>query len=104
MSLRSIALSALIALLVWYWLKARELKERVFNLASARCEELGLSLLDQAVVLKKLSIARDRKGRFRLLREYQFDFSSTGEDRYKGMIRLIGTQVDELKLAPHRVD
>ena len=102
MSLRSIALSALIALLVWYWLKARELKERVFNLASARCEELGLSLLDQAVVLKKLSIARDRKGRFRLLREYQF--SSTGEDRYKGMIRLIGTQVDELKLAPHRVD
>lgn len=104
MSLRSIALTALVLGIVWYWLKARELKERAVRLADRHCESLSLSLLDQTVVLKKLRLVKENNGRYSVYREYQFDFSSTGEDRYKGLVRLLGGRLEGVTLAPHRVD
>ncbi len=104
MSLRSIFLTLIVALLVWYWLKARELKDIALRHAARHCHDLSLSILDQTVVLKKLSLKRDQGGTLRIFRNYAFEFSSTGEDRYKGSVCLIGPRLHGVTLAPHRVE
>tara|TARA_R110002167_G_scaffold193643_5_gene396231 strand:+ start:4815 stop:5129 length:315 start_codon:yes stop_codon:yes gene_type:complete len=104
MSLRSILLTALIFLGVTYWLRARDLKQLALSKATNHCKELDLALLDESVVLKKISLMRNIKGRLVLSRAYQFDFTSNGEDRYQGSIILAGRQVLQIKLPPHRID
>jgi len=104
MSLRSIALTALIILAVWYWLRARELKEQSLKAAAKYCDELSLKLLDDSVVLKKISPVKSSQGHRCLKRLYHFEFTSTGEDRYQGEIVLIGRKIEHIKLQPHRVE
>lgn len=104
MSLRSLILTFFICLAVWYWLKARELKDIALRHAAMHCKNLDLSVLDQTVALEKLTLRRDAKGRLKIYREYGFDFSSIGDDRYKGIVRMSGNLLLGVKLEPHRVD
>ncbi|KZY28724.1 MULTISPECIES: DUF3301 domain-containing protein [unclassified Oleiphilus] len=104
MSLRSLVLTLLVCLIVWYWLKARELKDIALRAAAKHCRELDLSILDQTVVLRSLKLKRGNAGRLQIIREYGFEFSSTGEDRYKGSVKMAGARVQGVKLAPHRVE
>ena len=104
MSLRSLIVTFLICLCVWYWLKARELKDLALKYAARHCSELDLTILDQTVALEKFALRRDAKGSIKVYREYGFDFSSTGEDRYKGTVRMMGASLQGVVLAPHRVD
>jgi hypothetical protein len=87
----------------WYWLKARELKERSLKAAERYCKDLSLKLLDESVVLKRIRLTRNAKGQPCLQRDYHFDFTSSGEDRYQGRIRLLGNAIDHIQLDPHRV-
>jgi len=104
MSLRSIFLTALVFLGVVYWLRARDLKQLALIEASKYCKELDLSLLDESVVLRSIKPMRNSRGKRCLSRTYQFDFTSNGNDRYQGEIRLSGKQVLQIKLPPHRID
>jgi hypothetical protein len=104
MSLQSIFLTALIFLGVSYWFKARDLKQLALSKAKNHCKDLDLALLDESVVLKKISPIRNRQGNLVLSRAYQFDFTSNGEDRYQGMITLAGRQVLQIQIPPHRID
>ena len=104
MSLRSIFLCALVGLFVWYVLASREIKERAVRAAFKHCESLSLRLLDQTVVLARIRIGRAGAGSIKFVRDYKFDFSSTGNDRYEGRIRMVGARVDSIHLEPHRVD
>jgi len=104
MSLRSIFLTSIVFMLVWYWLRAREIKERSLKAAAKYCENLSLKLLDEAVSLRSLKPVRNTKGGFSIRRCYQFDFTSNGEDRYLGEIIIIGQKIDQIKLQPHRID
>jgi len=104
MSLRSIALTLFVIFLGWYWLRAREIKDQCLHAAAKYCENLSLKLLDESVALNSLKPVRNRSGSFSLKRCYHFDFTSNGEDRYKGEITLIGRRVEQIKLEPHRID
>lgn len=104
MTLRSILLTAIVIGLCWYWLKSRELKERALRAAAKKCDSLGVELLDQSVVLRSLRPMRGAGGGIQLYRRYVFDFSSTGEQRYQGEVTMIGSRVERISLAPHRVD
>ncbi len=104
MSLRSLLLTALVIAAGWYWLQSRELKELALRRAARYCDDLGVSLLDQTVVLKSLGFGRNARGTMCLRRRYEFDFTSTGEQRYQGEIRLLGKQVEAISLQPHRID
>jgi len=103
-SLKSIFLTVIVVCSVWYWLRARELKDQTLRAAAQHCEELSLKLLDDSVVLKSIRPVRSKNGNISLKRYYQFDFTSTGEDRYQGEIHLVGRQVQQIKLQPHRVE
>ncbi|MCH2160141.1 MAG: DUF3301 domain-containing protein [Oleiphilaceae bacterium] len=103
MSLSSIFLTALIGFGVWYWIKSRDLKEFAYRRVARECKRLDLQLLDQTVALKSVRLARNHRGAMSLRRVYGFDFSSTGEDRYEGEIIFLGSLVEEVKFAPHRI-
>lgn len=104
MQLRSIALTSLVILIAWYWVKSREVKDRALVSAARYCKDLSLMLLDQTIVLKRQRIARDERGSLCVERTYHFDFSSAGDDRYQGKIVMQGARVASIKLAPHRID
>jgi len=103
MSLRSIFLTVLVFCVAWYWLRARELKERTLKYAARHCDDLSLKLLDESVVLKELKLHKSPTGNLCLKRRYVFEFTSTGEDRYQGEIVIIGRHIEHIKLETHRV-
>jgi len=71
--------------------------------AKRRTEDAGVVLLDQSVVLRKLSIGRSKHALFALKRHFDFEFSTRGDVRYKGYIVLLGRRVTDFYMAPFRV-
>ena len=75
---------------VWH---SGKYKGRARELASRHCQELNLQLLDQSMVITGYWPARYTNGNFAMRRTYQFEFSSTGDRRYQGIIVLLGLQL-----------
>lgn len=92
-----------ICLGMFYWWKAQQVKEVAFRAANKTCKEMGLQLLDQSIGLRALWLKRDHDGQLKLWRRYQFEFSSTGDDRYTGRVIVLGRRITSVDLEPHRI-
>lgn len=90
--------------LVWYWWKAKAIKDFVLDAAKTHCKKMDVMLLDDAVYLRGLWFKRDRYGRVRVWRRFLFDFTSTGEERYLGRIIMLGQSIEHIELEPHRFE
>ncbi len=101
--LADLMLLSLVVLVCLYWLNAQRVKELVLGAVKSHCEKLGVQLLDESVVLKRIWFKRDPTGNMRLWRSFQFEFSSTGDERYRGRIEVLGRRIQDLSLDPHRV-
>lgn len=86
----------------WYWWRALGTKELALQAARRACERADVDLLDQSVCLSGLGIQRDSGGRLRLRRTFSFDFTATGEGRYRGRIVLLGQRTESVHFEPHR--
>lgn len=89
----------LLALFVWFIsdsLKARELAHAA---ARRACQEAQVQFLDDTVSQSGLRLARDAEGRATFERHFRFEFSTTGDDRQQGRVRLLGGRVQEINLA-----
>jgi len=95
---------AVLALGIWYWFRAREVKEVAYKAAKAYCEGIDIEFLDESVVLRGFWFKRDSKGTVRSWRTYIFEFSSTGDYRYKGEIILLGNKVESIQLDIYRLN
>jgi len=87
----------------WYWLSAREIKDVALKAVKDYCEEVDVELLDESVVLRGFWFKRDKRGSVKLWRSYMFEFSSTGDDRYKGKVILLGNKTESVQLETHRL-
>ncbi|OZG73174.1 hypothetical protein BTA51_11835 [Hahella sp. CCB-MM4] len=85
------------------WWHGFKVKERALAAVRKRCEELDLQFLDQNVALRSIKLKRTTSGQARVYRVYGFEFSSTGEERYRGYVTLLGMQVQEIIIEPHRL-
>lgn len=87
-----LALLAL-GLLVWFWFDS--LKAREAGVAAARiaCRREGLQFLDETVVGHGLRPVRDEDGRLVLQRAFDFDYSRSGFDRFRGTVVLQGRDI-----------
>jgi trehalose/maltose hydrolase-like predicted phosphorylase len=103
LTLGDIALFALAAFAASHWWRARGFKSQALHLAWQRCRLLQVQLLDQSVVLKKIRLQRGESGSMQLRRTYDFEFSSTGTDRYKGTLILAGARLLSIEMEPHVV-
>lgn len=86
----------------WYWYDAMRALESARGAARRRCGELGLSLLDDTVVLTRLRARRNHDGRMALWREYRFEFTGDGNSRHGGEVVLFGGRVFSLDMEPWR--
>lgn len=93
----------LFAFVGWYWWKSRAVKEVALAAAKRHCEQMDVSLLDEAVFLRGFWFKRDQNGRVRVWRRFMFEFSTTGEHRYFGRVIMLGWQVESVQLDPHRI-
>jgi hypothetical protein len=68
------------------------------DLATAHCQQLGLQLLDQSMVIIGFWPIRSRAGKLAFRRSYQFEFSSVGDRRYQGKLVLEGMLLKSIEL------
>lgn len=97
----------IIALLVlcaagWLWFDANRAREAGVQAARASCMREGVQLLDDTVVFRSLRFARDDNGRLALRRAYDFEYSGSGADRFRGTVILENTRVVMLDVSEHR--
>ncbi|HIF54400.1 MAG TPA: DUF3301 domain-containing protein, partial [Methylococcaceae bacterium] len=48
-------------------------------------------------------LKRNEQGKFMGWRSYQFEFTSTGEERYHGKVIMLGRQVINIQLDAYRI-
>ena len=88
--------------LVYCW-HSGKFKGRARELAIAHCRQLNLQLLDQSMVIRGIwPVATDNNG-LALRRSYQFEFSSTGEQRYQGVLVLEGLGLKSIELETYKI-
>lgn len=77
----------------------------LYALGAMRVRELALQaviragnrddfqLLDQSVHIQRISMSRDDAGRWRIWRQYRFDYSYDGVERCEGHVIMLGRQL-----------
>lgn len=95
-----LALLGLIAYYIWISQGAKEIAHRA---AKAYCAKVGVQFLDDSVVIRGIGVARNRSGQLCLKRRYDFEFTSTGERRYRGSVGLLGRFIANIELEAYRV-
>lgn len=76
-----------------YWLEAMRCKEIAVAHASRECKRCDVQLLDQTVHQIKISLSRDVNDRWRVWREYEFEYTEDGETRRSGRQTLLGQRL-----------
>lgn len=89
------------ALLFWY--RGLAVRERALVAVRKHCDQMDLQLLDQTVALRSLWLQRDSSGRLRMRRRYNFEFTSTGDERYLGQVVFLGNRLDSIETQAHRL-
>ncbi|HEY7772502.1 MAG TPA: DUF3301 domain-containing protein [Marinagarivorans sp.] len=102
MTLEQIMLIVLAGFGAWLFRRQLALREIALKHAVAACDKSDVQLLDQSVGLSKLRLKRLARGGFGLVREYRFEFTSTGERRYAGRIFMVGQTLQKVELDAFR--
>ena len=87
----------------WWW-RGYAVKEVALRSTRQHCHELQVQLLDESVVMRGLWLKRDARGLLRVRRSYEFEFTSTGDERYYGCTVMLGPRVESIQLQPHRLN
>ena len=90
-------------LIGFYWSTAMKAREIAFMAANAHCQKMDVFLLDEYVALNGPWFKRDADGKVKAWRSYQFEFSSTGDERYHGKVTMLGRKVIKIQLEPYRI-
>lgn len=103
-SLGDVFIAFLLVSILLLWWNAQGANQIARRATKAHCEQLGVQLLDDAVALRGFWIKRDDRGQLLPWRSYNFEFTSTGNDRYQGRVTLLGRAVEHIQLDPHRLN
>lgn len=74
------------------------------SVAKRHCDQANVQLLDDNVLLKRLSICRSRHSLFAFKRLYRFEFSSLGDFRYQGNVTFVGKRMHHIELEPFKME
>ncbi len=93
---------ALMALLYLLWSRQQQARLHALKAVRRHCQEEGVQLLDDTLELTGMRF-RHGPGGWRLQRHYRFEFSSTGDERYRGQVILAGRHITGLRLQAYRI-
>lgn len=102
MNSTEIFLLILLCALGWFWLDSIKVRELGVRSARDTCRREGVQLLDDTVAIRSVSLARDDRGHVALRRVYDFEYSGSGDDRFRGSVMLLGREVVLLDVGRHR--
>ena len=96
-------LAILLGLILLYWWHSGVYKGRARELAEGHCREYDLQLLDQSMVIRGIWLQRKIDGGWDFRRTYQFEFTSTGDHRYQGVLILLGMCLLSIELETYKI-
>lgn len=73
-------------------------KELAREAGRKTCKKYELVFLDDTVVIVKTRLQRNTTGHLKLYREYQFEFTSNGAERYTGTVSMLGKTVNKINM------
>jgi uncharacterized membrane protein len=82
-----------------YLFKALRVRELALQAARDACQREDLQLLDENVSVRRISMSRDGQGRWRVWRQYRFEYSLDGVERQTGHVIMLGYQTQALVMA-----
>lgn len=94
----------ILCFIAWYWSYSQKLKQLALRAGVKRCKEAGVQFLDHSVVLHRIGFRKNQAKRWKLIREYRFEFTSTGESRYIGRVILQGRYIVSSELEPYSLN
>ena len=77
----------------WFWSDTLRTRDLMLQTCRRLCRDLKVQFLDDSVVLIHIRLGRGDGGWPQFTREYQFEFSGTGQDRWHGRASLAGQRV-----------
>lgn len=93
MDLLSFAFLLTVAALAWNWWADRRAADAATHVARRACEQAGVIWLDQNVQRVRKRLARNDEGRLGWRRDFDFEFSTSGQERQLGRVSLMGERV-----------
>ena len=96
--MNSLLLLIVLGLLVWFWQDSLRAREKAVSKSRQYCQKYNYQLLDETVALSSIRPGRNMNGTFTWFRQYQFEFSLDGYNRYNGSANLIGYQIHSIHL------
>ncbi len=84
--------------IAWFWQDSLRVREIAIALAKDFCAKENVQFLDGAVAAVSIRLKRDRRGRLVIARNYQFEFTDTGDNRLKGTIMMLGHALETMHL------
>lgn len=88
----------------WYWSYTQKLKQVALKASIRCCNESGVQFLDHSVVMHRFSFLKNSNNKWGMIREYRFEFTSTGENRYTGRVLLQGHNTIKTELEPYTIN
>ena len=102
MTLKHSLLVLLVGFAAWLFWRQLAIRERALAHALMVCEKNDVQLLDQGIGFAGFKLHKGKRGGWNLWREYVFEFTSTGEQRYKGRVFFEGQTVVRTELDAFR--
>lgn len=94
----------LLGLVAWYWSYSQKIKQLALRASINRCKQAGVQFLDHSVVLHQIRFLKDKTKKWKLVREYHFEFTSTGENRYTGRVIMQSHHLMSSELEPYNIN
>jgi hypothetical protein len=87
-----------------YLFTATRVRELAIAAVRRASRDGDFQLLDDSVSLQRVSLSRDATGRWRIWRQYRFDYSYNGVEREQGAVIMLGHKLQALVVSePDRV-
>jgi hypothetical protein len=94
-----VLVAATLAIAYKVWHVSLDSREAANRIARDTCSRAVVQFLDDTVAFAGFRLARDSRGRRRLLRTYTFDYTADGFERAQGFIVLSGLRLEAVGLA-----
>ena len=88
-----------LGLLCLHFLAAVRVRELAVQAVGRASERDDFQLLDQSVHIQRVSLSRDESGRWRIWRQYRFDYSFDGVERRQGVVIMLGKQLQAIVIS-----
>ena len=92
-----------LGLVLWWWHISGQ-KAKVLHFTNKYCEQRGYQFLDQTLAFKRYTIIRDGLNRPFICRQYVFDFSVDGTNRYDGEVSINGRTIVRIVLDADQIE